>query len=176
MVDRIVAALILVLVAFAPAMGTGQTVEARAESGARLVVAGTWAWPLPLPHAVTRAFEAPQSRFSAGHRGIDIAAAPGSPVYAAAPGEVSFVGVVVDRPLLSIVHSGDLVSSSEPVQALVAEGEHVRAGQQIGIVATGGHCSMVCLHFGVRLHGQYVSPMLVLGGIQRAVLLPLGAA
>ena len=29
-------------------------------------------------------------------------------------------------------------------------------------------------HLGVRLHGEYVSPMLLFGGIPRAVLLPLG--
>jgi murein DD-endopeptidase MepM/ murein hydrolase activator NlpD len=123
---------------------------------------------------VSRAFEAPQTQYSAGHRGIDIAAAPGTPVYAAAAGVVSFAGVVAGRPLLSIAHPGELVSSIEPVQALVANGEHVSAGQQVGMVAVGGHCSSACLHFGVRLHGQYVSPMLLLGGIPRAVLLPLG--
>jgi hypothetical protein len=135
---------------------------------------GAWAWPLPQPHTMTRPFEAPQTQYSAGHRGIDIAAAAGTRVYAAADGVVSFAGVVAGRPLLSIAHPGELVSSIEPVQALVANGEHVSVGQQVGLVAVGGHCSNACLHLGVRLHGQYVSPLLLLGGIPRAVLLPLG--
>jgi murein DD-endopeptidase MepM/ murein hydrolase activator NlpD len=154
-----------------PHGATGASLLALRPAAAR---SGAWLWPLPQPHTVSRPFEAPQTQYSAGHRGIDIAAAPGTPVYAAAAGVVSFAGVVAGRPLLSIAHPGELVSSIEPVQALLANGEHVSAGQQVGMVAVGGHCSTACLHFGVRLHGQYVSPMLLLGGIPRAVLLPLG--
>jgi hypothetical protein len=43
----------------------------------------------------------------------------------------------------------------------------------VGTVATGGHCEGSCIHFGVRLHGEYVSPLLYLAGVPRAVLLPL---
>ena len=38
-------------------------------------VAGTtasWAWPVPVPHAIVRPFIAPERAYSAGHRGIDI--------------------------------------------------------------------------------------------------------
>jgi murein DD-endopeptidase MepM/ murein hydrolase activator NlpD len=174
--------LMLVPVMFAPAVPAGGAPRSvpHGTTGASLPAAppaargGAWAWPLPQPHTVTRPFEAPQTRYSAGHRGIDIAAAAGTRVYAAAEGVVSFAGVVAGRPLLSIAHPGDLVWSIEPVQALVANGEHVSVGQQVGMVAVGGHCSNACLHLGVRLHGQYVSPLLLLGGIPRAVLLPLG--
>jgi murein DD-endopeptidase MepM/ murein hydrolase activator NlpD len=174
--------LVLVPVMFAPAVpadGAPRSVP-HGTTGAALPAprpaapGDAWVWPLPEPHTVTRPFEAPQTQYSAGHRGIDIAAAAGTRVYAAAAGVVSFAGVVAGRPLLSIAHPGELVSSIEPVQALVANGEHVSAGQQVGMVAVGGHCSNACLHLGVRLHGQYVSPLLVLGGISRAVLLPLG--
>jgi len=122
---------------------------------------------------VVRAFEAPADRYSAGHRGIDLVAGEGDPVRAPADGEVTFVGTVVDRPVLSIRHGNDLISSFEPVTATVGEGDRVRAGQVIGIVATGAHCSGQCVHFGVRRHGQYISPVLFLGGVARAVLLPL---
>jgi murein DD-endopeptidase MepM/ murein hydrolase activator NlpD len=135
--------------------------------------AGAWKWPADPPHAVSRPFEAPRTRYAAGHRGIDIATVLGIPVYAPAPGVVAFAGVVVDRPLLSIAHPGDLVSSLEPVQPAVTAGERVSAGQVVGITASGGHCASACLHFGVRLHGQYVSPMLMLASVPRAVLLPM---
>ena len=132
-----------------------------------------WEWPVGPPHHVTRPFEAPPTPYAAGHRGIDLSAQSGDPVYAQADGVVSFVGVVVDRPVLSLKHDGDLISSFEPVAVVVAEGEHVVAGQLVGLISIGGHCSARCIHFGVRLHGQYVSPLLYLVGIPRAVLLPL---
>ena len=135
--------------------------------------AAGWAWPVGPPREVVAPFEAPASRYAAGHRGIDLVAGEGHPVRAPADGVVTFVGRVVDRPVLSIQHGEDLVSSFEPVTATVSEGDRVLAGQVVGVVATGAHCTARCVHFGVRRHGQYISPILVLGGLARAVLLPL---
>lgn len=132
-----------------------------------------WSWPVDPPRSVLRGFEAPATEYSAGHRGVDVRAPPGAAVYAPAAGVVSFAGRVVDRPVLSIAHSGDLVSSLEPVEAVVAEGQQIAAGERIGTVAAGGHCSGRCLHFGMRLRGRYISPMLYFGGVPRAVLLPV---
>ena len=131
-----------------------------------------WRWPLPEPHRVIAPFIAPVTPYAAGHRGIDLAAQTGDTVLAPHDGVVSFAGVVVDRPVLSITQAGDLITTVEPVLALVAVGDRVQAGQLIGTVATGGHCPPRCLHLGVRLHGRYVSPLLYLSGLQRAVLLP----
>lgn len=139
----------------------------------QVVQAGTWSWPVAAPWRIMRGFEAPATQYSAGHRGLDLQATAGDPVFAAETGVVSFVGQVVDRPVLSLSHPGDLISSIEPVQATVTKGEPVVRGQQIGLVAEGGHCSLTCVHFGVRLHGQYISPLLFLGGVPRAVLLPM---
>jgi murein DD-endopeptidase MepM/ murein hydrolase activator NlpD len=51
-------------------------------------------------------------------------------------------------------------------------GDTVRTGDEIGQVQR-GHCAIVaCLHFGVRLGGEYVSPLLMLGGVPRAILVP----
>ncbi len=133
-----------------------------------------WRWPLPEPHRMIAPFVAPVSPYAAGHRGIDLAAQSGETVLAPHDGVVSFVGVVVDRPVLSITQADDVITTVEPVQALVAVGDRVLAGRQIGTVAAGGHCPPSCLHFGVRLHGRYVSPLLYLGGLQRAILLPTG--
>jgi len=132
-----------------------------------------WAWPVGPPRHLLRPFEAPASRYTAGHRGIDLVAREGDAVRSPADGVVTFVGTVVDRPVVSIQHGNDLLSSFEPVTATVAEGDRVRAGQVIGSVATGAHCTARCVHFGVRRHGQYISPVLFLGGLARAVLLPL---
>ncbi len=82
-----------------------------------------------------------------------------------------FAGFVVDRPVLSIRHGDGVISSYEPVVAVVAAGETVSRGQLVGTVLP-GHCSELCLHLGVRVHGQYVSPLNWLGGIPPSVLLP----
>ena len=133
--------------------------------------ADDWRWPVAQPQVV-QIFNAPQTRYSAGHRGIDLLAKAEEAVLAPHDGVVSFTGRVVDRPVLSISQPGDLISTVEPVVALVAEGDRVRAGQVIGTVSSGGHCASGCLHWGVRLHGRYVSPLLYFGLIHRAVLLP----
>jgi murein DD-endopeptidase MepM/ murein hydrolase activator NlpD len=132
-----------------------------------------WAWPIPAPHAIARPYLAPDSPYGRGHRGVDIRAPAGSVVRAPAAGVVHFAGFVVDRPVLSLEHSGGLLSSFEPVDAVVAAGQRVRRGQVIGTLLA-GHCATPCLHLGARLHGEYVNPLLFLGGVPRAVLLPLG--
>ncbi|MCU1445876.1 M23 family metallopeptidase [Cryobacterium sp.] len=160
-----------------PVASTGP-VAAGPRPGARVGTAPSaqWTWPVGPSHELQRSFQAPATSYGAGHRGIDIVVGTGAPVHAPADGVVSFTGVVVDRPVLSIQHAGDLVSSFEPVTASVAAGDPVSAGQVVGVVGTGAHCSGHCLHVGVRRHGQYISPMLFLGGVDRAVLLPLGPA
>lgn len=130
-----------------------------------------WQWPVDPPRAVVNPFVAPATAYSAGHRGVDIAA-PGGGVRAPASGVVRFAGVVVDRPVLSIDHGGGVISSYEPVVASVAKGDSVSRGQPIGAVSP-GHCVTRCLHFGVRVDGQYVSPMGFFGDIPRSILLPM---
>ncbi len=142
-----------------------------ASAAAGAASAPQWGWPLEPPHAVVRPFIAPATPYGAGHRGIDIAAVADATVHAPADGTISFAGVVVDRPVLSIQHDGGLVSSFEPVASTLAAGAVVHRGDPVGTVLD-GHCGAVCLHFGVRLHGEYVSPLNYLGGIPRSVLLP----
>jgi murein DD-endopeptidase MepM/ murein hydrolase activator NlpD len=164
-----------------PASTTARAAPTVSATPVAAVVAGAagrvelarWTWPVGSVHDLGRSFQAPAGPYGAGHRGIDVAAQPGTAVRAPADGVVSFAGVVVDRPVLSIQHSDGLLSSIEPVTAQVAEGDRVSAGQVVGVVATGAHCSDRCVHFGVRRHGQYISPLLFLGGLSPAVLLPL---
>jgi murein DD-endopeptidase MepM/ murein hydrolase activator NlpD len=130
-----------------------------------------WSWPVEPPRVIVRPFLAPGSRYGSGHRGIDVAGAAGFIVRAPADGVVYFAGFIVDRPLLSIAHPGGLLSSYEPVETTLHAGDIVHRGEVIGIVIP-GHCSAVCLHFGVRRDGEYVSPLNFLGGIPRSVLLP----
>jgi murein DD-endopeptidase MepM/ murein hydrolase activator NlpD len=138
---------------------------------------------------LARNYIAPESPYGPGHRGIDILAPPGSgvgsastpdfagggvPVTAPAAGVVHFVGFVVDRPVVSIDHGGGVLSSFEPVASELRKGDRVTAGQTIGTLEP-GHCARLCLHLGARVGGEYVSPLMFLGGMPRAVLLPTRA-
>lgn len=136
-----------------------------------------WAWPVDGARIVDRPFAAPAEPWSAGHRGVDLRApGAGAAVRAAMGGVVHFAGVVVDRPVIT-VRDRQLLVTVEPVEPIVVEGQRVAAGEVIGTLLP-GHCAgsgaRVCVHLGVRLAGEYVSPLLYLGGLQRAVLLPLG--
>lgn len=130
-----------------------------------------WAWPTST-HQVVAAFVAPVDRYGPGHRGIDVSAVPGSVVRAPAGGVVAFAGMVAGRPLVTIDHGGGLVSTLEPALSTAVAGEPVEAGDAVGTVATGGHAPAGTVHFGVRRDGEYINPLLLLGGIRHAVLLP----
>ncbi|MGD8194023.1 peptidoglycan DD-metalloendopeptidase family protein [Herbiconiux sp. P18] len=147
-----------------------------AAAGGRMAagpVSGSWEWPVAPPHRVTAPFRAPPTRYEAGHRGIDLVAAPGAAVVAVDAGTVTFAGTVVDRPLIVVQHAGGVRSTLEPVHASVAVGAAVARGQLVGEVATGGHCGDACLHLGARLGDDYLNPLLFLAAIPRAVLLPV---
>lgn len=138
-------------------------------SSAQALRSGSWSWPVAGPHTISRDYSAPTSAYSPGHRGIDIVATPGSEILSPADGVVHFAGWVVDRPVLSIDHDG-LLSTFEPVEALVEKGEKVSRGQIIGLLSTGTHCT--CLHMGARHGEDYLSPVAMLSIVPAAVLLP----
>jgi murein DD-endopeptidase MepM/ murein hydrolase activator NlpD len=151
----------------------GVVPSATAASGAP-VARGSWAWPVASPHPIVRPFIAPATPYGPGHRGIDIEST-GAEVFAPSSGVVSFAGDVAGRPVLAIRHPGGLVSSLEPVSSTVAAGAAVSRGELVGTLLP-GHCARApCVHFGVRLDGEYVSPLNYLGGVPRAVLLPTRA-
>lgn len=132
---------------------------------------GTWSWPVSGAHALARPYVAPAGPYGAGHRGIDIRAPAGASVLAPADGVVHFAGFVVDRPVLSIEHADGVLSSYEPVQTALVAGDRVTRGQVIGTLLP-GHCASPCLHLGVRVGGDYVNPLLFLGGVGWSVLYP----
>lgn len=165
-------AALLVLGALGP-FGRAHAAPAAAAPAALAPAAPGWVWPVDGPRAVVRPYVQPATPYAAGHRGVDLAAlAPGDEVRAVTSGTVHYAGVVVDRPVIT-VRIGQVLATVEPVTPLVATGERVTAGQVIGVLEP-GHCARPCVHLGVRVAGEYVSPLLYLGGLQRAVLLPLG--
>jgi murein DD-endopeptidase MepM/ murein hydrolase activator NlpD len=137
-------------------------------------VGAPWLWPIA-PPSLLRVFEAPPTPYAAGHRGIDLRTVPGSPVSAPSSATVRFAGVVVDRPVLTLDHGGGVLTSYEPLLSGLSVGDVVAAGDELGQVGAGGHCADACLHIGVRVDGEYVSPLLYFDRVPRAVLLPLGS-
>ncbi len=156
-------------------------VAAAVLAGAPAAAAGApqprWTWPTA-DHRVVRGFQTPVTAYAAGHRGLDLAAGAGTAVHAPDDGVVAFAGRVAGRGVVSIDHAG-VRSTLEPVDPSVRAGRAVRRGQVVGVVADGGAHPAGVLHLGARIRQgdgwAYVSPLLLLGGARRAVLLPLAA-
>ena len=109
----------------------------------------------------------------AGHRGVDLDAAPGATVRAASDGRVLFAGPVGGRGVVSVTHTGGLRTTYEPVTPAVAAGDLVSAGDILGTLDVGhGGCPAACLHWGLRRGDVYLDPLLLLG-LGRMRLKPL---
>lgn len=133
-----------------------------------------WQWPVAPRPSVLRPFDLPPQPWLSGHRGVDLGMmSDGGLVYSPAAGTVSFVGVVVDRPVLTIDHGSGLRSSFEPVTSTLPLGAIVVKGQAIG-TANLGHCDAApCLHWGVRRGDDYLNPLYFVMDLRPSVLLPV---
>ncbi|MEV4573234.1 peptidoglycan DD-metalloendopeptidase family protein [Nonomuraea jabiensis] len=124
----------------------------------------TWRWPLDGHPRVLRRFTPPPEPWLAGHRGIDLAAPPSTPVLAAGPGTVRFAGPVAGKGVVTVEHEGGLRTTYLPVKASVRRGQPVAPGSRLGVVGTPqGHCRESCLHWGLRRGTHYLDPLLLLG-------------
>ncbi len=85
---------------------------------------------------------------------------------------MSYVGTVVDRPVITIDHGNGLRSSFEPVASSLAAGSAVAEGDVLGQVQA-GHCGPAppCLHWGVRRGEDYVNPLAFVMDQRPSVLL-----
>lgn len=159
-----------------PTAGTQVTAVTAVTPGTALApgtAVSRWVWPIEPNHVVVHGFDPPATRWSSGHRGVDIAAAVGTSVLAPTDGQVSFVGMVAGRPVLVLTHAGGLRSTFEPVSTTAAVGQLVRRGEAVGTVAAyPGHCAPAsCLHWGVLRGATYLDPLALLAG--RVILLPM---
>jgi murein DD-endopeptidase MepM/ murein hydrolase activator NlpD len=141
----------------------------RALEGGLLSGSGDWTlyadapsmWPLE--GRVTSSFgerQDPINGEGAFHSGIDIAASYGTPVRAAADGDVAMAGfgtgygreVMIDHG-----HSLSTVYAHLSAMTVVA-GDHVTRGQVIGFVGESGRSTGPHLHYEVRVHSVPVNP------------------
>ena len=123
---------------------------------------GTFRWPVS--GRITSYFggrKSPGGIGSTNHKGIDIAAPRGTPVYAADGGTVTYAGWMSGYGyLVRIDHGNGYVTYYGHNSSLtVSVGQHVYKGQQIARVgstgnSTGNHC-----HFEVRYNGVAKNPL-----------------
>ncbi len=95
------------------------------------------------------------------HKGVDLGAAWGTPVYASADGIVSRADWFSSYGLyVSIEHGGDIETRYGHMSRLVAvAGEPVKKGDLIGYVGSTGRSTGPHLHYEVRIAGTAVNPI-----------------
>ncbi len=95
------------------------------------------------------------------HRGMDFAAAIGTPVVATADGKVTKVKLQTEGYGKHLVIQHDDIYSTLYAQLskiLVKEGQYVQKGDTIGLVGSSGASTAPHLHYEVRKQGEYVDP------------------
>lgn len=140
-------------------------------SGAAHAVAGPPAgggrlrWPLVnVPRTIGSPFGTRDGR---AHEGVDLPAPAGTPVIAAADGEVVYVGDGIRGygNLVVLQHPGDLLTVYAHNSAVyVTQGQAVRAGDRVAAVGQTGRASGPHLHFEVRQGQIPRDPMSYLHG------------
>lgn len=125
---------------------------------------GQFIWPVPNYRYCSR-------WYGGRHRGVDICAPAGTPIYASAGGTITKAGynkagAGTGYGYSVIINHGGGYSSvyAHCLSLTVSAGQTVKQGQLIGYVgstgrSTGNHC-----HFEIRLNGSYIPPQNVFPG------------
>lgn len=130
---------------------------------------GAFVWPCPSSTRITSDYGqrvSPTTGASSNHKGIDVGAAYGADIVAAADGTVkaSTYSSAAGNYVM-IDHGGGLYTVYMHASSLlVSPGQTVSAGQVIAKVGSTGISTGNHLHFGVSLNGSYVNPWSYLGG------------
>ena len=112
-------------------------------------------WPVSGP--VTSGFG---WRWGRMHEGIDIGAACGTPIRAAASGTIVYAGWMDGYGNIIIIdHGGGMGTAYGHQSAIYVGGGSVSQGQTIGAVGSTGHSTGCHLHFEVRVNGTPVNPL-----------------
>jgi murein DD-endopeptidase MepM/ murein hydrolase activator NlpD len=112
-------------------------------------------WPVSGP--ITSGFG---WRWGRMHEGIDIGAACGTPIRAAAGGTVIFAGWMDGYGNLTIIdHGGGIATAYGHQSSIYVGGGSVSRGQTIGAVGSTGNSTGCHLHFEVRVNGSPVDPL-----------------
>lgn len=131
--------------------------------GPRPVASGPVAAPISGPAHITSPFGPRVDPFTGEvkeHHGVDVAAALGSPILAAAAGTVRQAGERGGYGACVEVEHGDGTTTlyAHASELLVREGDRVEAGQAIAKAGHSGRATGNHLHFELRVRGQPVDP------------------
>jgi murein DD-endopeptidase MepM/ murein hydrolase activator NlpD len=130
---------------------------AQAHSTVQRTVSGAgFIWPVSAP--MTSPFG---WRWGRMHEGVDLGAAYGTPIAAAAAGTVIYAGWLGGYGNLTVIdHGGGLATAYGHQSSIgVGVGQSVAQGEIIGNVGSTGHSTGPHLHFEVRVNGQAVDPL-----------------
>lgn len=99
------------------------------------------------------------------HRGVDFAAPPGTPIYAAGDGVVSFAGRKGGYGnYINIRHNGRYHTAYAHMKSFARgmhSGKRIRQGEVIGYVGTTGRSTGPHLHYEILVDGRQVNPLSV---------------
>jgi murein DD-endopeptidase MepM/ murein hydrolase activator NlpD len=117
---------------------------------------GPLGWPVSAP--ITSPFG---MRWGRMHEGIDLGAASGTPIHAAAAGVVVYCGWEEGYGNLTVIDHGGGIATAYGHQSSIAVScnQQVSQGQVIGYVGNTGHSTGPHLHFEVRVNGTPVDPL-----------------
>jgi murein DD-endopeptidase MepM/ murein hydrolase activator NlpD len=137
--------------------------EAEADSiyapkeGSKIELSGEWRWPLKSV-TISSGYGDRGAKF---HQGVDLRAPTGTPVLAAADGEVVYVGSKIRGygRMVVIKHPGNFYTVyAHHSRNAVKPGRRVRMGQVIAYSGKSGHASGPHLHFELRRGTQSYDP------------------
>ena len=112
----------------------------------------------PVPGPIVDPFRAPACTYCPGHRGVEYAPSPGTPVTAVAGGVVTFAGQVAGTLYVVVAQSDGLRATYGFLRTMaVRKGQAVGAGTIVG-TSTGR------LYFGWKRHGVPIDPTSALTG------------
>lgn len=124
----------------------------------------TWVWPVELVY-ITSPFNPKRKHPISGvikpHNGADFRAHTGTPIYAVHSGTVTLSGWNrVAGNWVWVAHEGGYRTQYHHLsKRLVAAGQRVYAGQQVGLAGATGQVAGAHLHFEVRYKGVPVDPV-----------------
>ena len=106
--------------------------------------------------------DAPTAGASSNHKGIDLAAPAGTPIYASRSGTVTIAKYSNSAGYYVSINHGDGYASvyMHMTNYVVSKGQYVGQGQLIGYVGSTGYSTGPHLHFGISYNGTYVNPAL----------------
>ena len=120
----------------------------------------------PVDGPIVDPYRPPPEPWLAGNRGIDYAPGRGTPVKAAADGEVTFAGQVGGELHVVILHADGVRTSYSFLESIaVHRGDKVKQGQVVGTAGDD-------LHFGARVGDDYIDPRTLFDDEPQVFLVP----